>query len=333
VLGADDTGESSLAYTWSVTGGPAGAPSPTFSANCTNAAKNTTATFYQAGSYTILVTITDPGGLTATSSTTVTVNQTLTSIAVSPAAPTVPDGGSQQFTATALDQFGKALATQPGFSWSLAAGSLGLLQSTGMYAAPLSGSGSATVRAAAAGMMGYATVAVAATPAAPTSLTATAASPTQVNLAWSESSTGVNGFTIQRSSNGGKSWSTIAQVAGTVLTYADKSVSKGKTYQYRIAAFNGAGTSAWSIVAKVTTPLLLPLPYPDPDVPDPIPLDPGARVPETARPALASSTSDPSHAATAHSLMNTLTAASHDGNSPEALTDGFSVIDSGMALV
>ena len=83
VLGADDAGESNLTYTWSTTGTPPAAVS--FSANGSNAAKNTTATFTAAGNYSFQVTITDPGGLTATSSVNVTVNQTLTAIAVSPA--------------------------------------------------------------------------------------------------------------------------------------------------------------------------------------------------------------------------------------------------------
>ena len=77
VLGADDGGESNLTYTWATTGTPPAAV--TFSANGTNGAKNTTATFSQAGSYSFQVTITDAGGLTATSSVNVTVNQTLTS--------------------------------------------------------------------------------------------------------------------------------------------------------------------------------------------------------------------------------------------------------------
>ena len=47
VLGADTAGESTINYTWSATG--PGAVS--FSANGTNAAKNTTATFTVAGAY------------------------------------------------------------------------------------------------------------------------------------------------------------------------------------------------------------------------------------------------------------------------------------------
>src|SRR5205823_7248329 len=56
VLGADDGGEANLTYTWAVTAGPSGT---TFSANGTNAAKNNTATFPQAGTYTFQVTVTD----------------------------------------------------------------------------------------------------------------------------------------------------------------------------------------------------------------------------------------------------------------------------------
>ena len=75
VLGADDAGASTLTYTWATAGTP---PAPvTFSANGSNAAQNTTATFTAAGTYNFLVTITNPAGLTATSSVSVTVNQTL----------------------------------------------------------------------------------------------------------------------------------------------------------------------------------------------------------------------------------------------------------------
>ncbi len=72
VLGADNAGESTLTYTWSTTGS---APAPvTFSANGTNASKNTTATFTAPGTYNFLVTITDASGLSTTSSTSLIVN-------------------------------------------------------------------------------------------------------------------------------------------------------------------------------------------------------------------------------------------------------------------
>ena len=56
-LGDDDGGEANLTYTWSVLGTPPGSVS--FSANGTNAAKNTTATFGAEGAYDLRVTITD----------------------------------------------------------------------------------------------------------------------------------------------------------------------------------------------------------------------------------------------------------------------------------
>jgi len=65
---------------------------PAFSANGTNAAKNSTATFHQAGAYVFTVTITDPIGQTVTSSVAVTVNQTLTTIVVNPSTANVNVG-------------------------------------------------------------------------------------------------------------------------------------------------------------------------------------------------------------------------------------------------
>jgi hypothetical protein len=65
VLGDDDGGETSLTYTWATVGTPPAAVS--FSANGTNAAKNTTATFTQAGSYTLQATVADASGATVTS--------------------------------------------------------------------------------------------------------------------------------------------------------------------------------------------------------------------------------------------------------------------------
>ena len=118
VLGADDGGESNLTYTWAATSVPSGASAPTYSANGTNAAKSATATFSKAGAYTFQVTITDLGSLTVTSSVSVTVNQTYTSVSVTPGTATLGSAATQQFAATALDQFGNALATQPTFAWT-----------------------------------------------------------------------------------------------------------------------------------------------------------------------------------------------------------------------
>ena len=103
--GGRRTGAASLTYTWAATTLPSGAAPPAFSANGSNAAQSTTATFSPAGTYVLTVTITDPGGLTATSQVSVAVNQTLTSISLA----------GQSGSATAFDQFGNPLADQPAF--------------------------------------------------------------------------------------------------------------------------------------------------------------------------------------------------------------------------
>ena len=123
VLGADPAGESNLTYTWSTTGTPPAAV--TFSANGTNAAKNTIATFSKAGTYNFSVAITNALGLTVYSVVTVTVNQTLTgaNATISPAAMTVAPGGSTQFGVYGMDQFGDAIATPlSNITWSVYSG-------------------------------------------------------------------------------------------------------------------------------------------------------------------------------------------------------------------
>jgi hypothetical protein len=146
-------GATITSYTWSVLNGPSGV---TFdSNNGKSTGNNVTATFTQAGSYTFQVTVADSLGASNTTTVAVTVQQTLTHVTVTPANAEVPDGTTKQFTATALDQFGNALTTQPSFSWSLAAGAAGTIDpASGIYTAPASGVGADTVRATTGGVTG-----------------------------------------------------------------------------------------------------------------------------------------------------------------------------------
>ena len=133
-------------------------PAPTYSANGSNSAKNATVTFYKAGNYTLQVTIADAGGLTTSSSVNVTVNQALTSIVVSPTSANLANGATEPFSALALDQFGDPLATQPSLTWSLDTGSVGTIDSSGLYSSPDESIGSAVVRATSATVSGSAAV-------------------------------------------------------------------------------------------------------------------------------------------------------------------------------
>jgi uncharacterized repeat protein (TIGR03803 family) len=164
-------GADALTYTWSCVG----PGSVTYSANGTNAAKNTTATFSELGSYTFTATIAGPYSST-TSSVNVTINQTLTSIAVTPG-PTLTLGPplpqAQQFAATGLDQFGNAMSTQPSFLWARASGVGSINASSGLYH---SGStpGSAAIAAKTGLLAGTCVIAV----DGPSATVATAASAT-----------------------------------------------------------------------------------------------------------------------------------------------------------
>ncbi|HEY7155552.1 MAG TPA: S53 family peptidase [Gemmataceae bacterium] len=153
IRGNDNSGAASLIYNWSLQNGPSGAAAPTISVNGTNAAQNTTVAFHAAGVYTFQVVITDPTGLTTSSTVTVTVNQTLSGLGLIPISDNVFTGGVLQFKVTAVDQFGHAMSVQP--SWSLSGP--GSLNSNGLYTAPAFGIGQADIQVSAGGLTQTAT--------------------------------------------------------------------------------------------------------------------------------------------------------------------------------
>jgi hypothetical protein len=96
--------------------------------------------------------------------------------------------------------------------------------------------------------------AVAAPLAAPSGATATAASATAVDVQWADNSADEGGFTLQRSTDGGSTWTTVANVGANVTTYNDAGLTGGTAYTYRVEAFDATRVSAWSNLASVTTP-------------------------------------------------------------------------------
>jgi hypothetical protein len=186
VLGADDSGEGSLTYSWATIAGPAAV---LFSVNGTNAAKTTTASFIRAGAYTFEVTIRDAAALSTTSTVSVTVNQALTQVAVTPPSSSVPVSGSLAFTASAADQFGVQLTPQPAFTWSVSGG--GTIAPSGLFSAAATAGGPFSVTATSGGKSGTA------------ALTVTAADAPRVAQAASASPALVTGKTAQLSVLGG----------------------------------------------------------------------------------------------------------------------------------
>jgi subtilase family serine protease len=250
VSGTDAAGAASLTYTWSITGEPAGVVAPTFSVNGTNAAQNTVVTFHAAGTYTFLVTLKDPSGLTATSSVTVTVKQTQTYLALTPGSASLLDGQTKQFSATAEDQFGRALSQQPAWTWSITAGG-GSVSKTGLYTAP-SGNGASVVRVSGGGQTLSATVTYTAPiPTSPSGVTATPVSNGWVLVRWSDNSNNESGFLVERSTNG-VTWSVVGAVGANVTFFDDTTAARAPGASYRVAAYDSFGTSVYSAAAKAS---------------------------------------------------------------------------------
>ena len=129
VLGADDAGEATLNYTWSVTSGAG--TSVSFNSNGTNASKTTISNFLATGSYTLTATVRDLAGLSATSSVRVRVVQTATSLVVNPPSATLAVNENLTITASLRDQFNQTMAGT--FSWSTTGG--GVINSSGLFLA------------------------------------------------------------------------------------------------------------------------------------------------------------------------------------------------------
>ena len=89
-------------------------------------------------------------------------------------------------------------------------------------------------------------------PAAPSALTATAVSDTQINLAWTDNSSGEDGFRIYRSTDG-TTFTSIGTVGVNVRSYNSTGLTGNRKYWYKVAAFNTAGTSGFSNIASDTT--------------------------------------------------------------------------------
>ncbi len=151
---ADDGGAAGLAHTWTASG-----PSlVVFGINGTSAAASTAAEFQAAGDYLVTVAVTDAAGLSVSSSVQVRVAQTATGLVVDPPIASLAIGASQPFAGMVTDQFGDALAAQPGsFVWSASGG--GAINSTGLYTAAHAG-GPFTISATSNGLSGFASLVV-----------------------------------------------------------------------------------------------------------------------------------------------------------------------------
>jgi hypothetical protein len=89
-------------------------------------------------------------------------------------------------------------------------------------------------------------------PLQPGTLTASPVSSTRIDLAWSDVPN-ESGYRIERSVDGGATWSTTATVGAGIAAYSDVGLLPDTDYGYRVFAFNGDGDSLPSPVATAMT--------------------------------------------------------------------------------
>ncbi|MGK7313465.1 MAG: fibronectin type III domain-containing protein [Candidatus Longimicrobiales bacterium M2_2A_002] len=91
-------------------------------------------------------------------------------------------------------------------------------------------------------------------PIAPSGLAATAQSAGQVDLTWTDNSGVETGFRIERSTDGGSSFTVLDGVGSDVATYSDLSTVEGTEYVYRVQSCSATRCSPYSNQATATTP-------------------------------------------------------------------------------
>lgn len=119
---------------------------------------------------------------------------------VNPTTATIAVGGTQQFTATARDQFDQPMTASD--AWAVSAGG-GTISSSGLYTGP-STTGTATVQATAGSLSATAAVTIVSAqgPAAPTNLAASITQKNKAKLTWLDNASNEGGFRVWSSRDG-----------------------------------------------------------------------------------------------------------------------------------
>ena len=89
-------------------------------------------------------------------------------------------------------------------------------------------------------------------PVAPSGLSATV-SGLNITLNWLDNANNEDGYKLERSLYGSKTFEEIAMLSSNVTTYEDTDLPSGTEYEYRVRAYNIAGNSTYSNIIQVTT--------------------------------------------------------------------------------
>src|SRR5206468_1469698 len=90
-------------------------------------------------------------------------------------------------------------------------------------------------------------------PPGATNVVATAQSTTSIKVTWTDSATGESGFRVDRSADGGTTWTKAATAGANATAYTNSGLAPGTEYAYRVRSYDSLGNSAWSNIATATT--------------------------------------------------------------------------------
>ena len=167
----------------------------------------------------------------------------LTTITVAPASASVQTGGTQQFTATGLDQFGNPMSPQPAFTWSVSGG--GTINSSGLFIAGSTAGGPFTVTATSGTLNGTASVTVISLPAADFSLSV---SPTSQSVKRGNTATYTVMITPSNGFSGGVTLSVTGQPSGSTVTFTPNPATGTSTLTVR--TLSNTTRTTYSLIIK-----------------------------------------------------------------------------------
>lgn len=173
----------------------------------------------------------------------------LTSITVSPSSASVPTNGTQQFTATALDQFGNPMSPQPGFTWSVNGG--GTISAAGLFTAGSSTGGPFTVTATSGSVNGTASVTVTAPPVLTTITVSPANASVQTGATQQFTATGYDQYGKALSPQPAFTWSVGGGGAINASGLFTAGSTAGGPFTVTAASGSVSGTASVTVTATV----------------------------------------------------------------------------------
>ena len=158
-----------------------------------------------------------------------------------------------QYDGATLQEKVTDTATQATFTQNYTVNIPALVGANAAYVGFTGGTGGAT---AVQDILSWTYTPIPAPPATPTNLAVTPASGTELDVSWSEpAGSSVDHFTILRKGLTDTTFTQLAQVPGTQMTYMNTALTQNTSYSYEVIASNAGGDSAAAGPVSGTTPI------------------------------------------------------------------------------